>query len=393
MKIVMDFRKYSGVIGGVEQGVIQITKHITANGHSIVLLCKENILDKVRNLFADVDNLKIAPLQVNTHIMTRKNVVMDSTAIQDIAENEGADVIHFYYNWGFPVRKKAPSVLTVHDVIPFTFREAQGFFNNFVKYKPGIRKACRLNDIITTVSEFSRQDIAEKVGVPLNKIKVIHNGLRGLYPADKGFEDKLRERFHLKDRFILNVGGIHERKNIVRLIYAFSRLVNQEGYSGKLVITGKVAGAPYQDKMKRICDKAVREAGVGKRVLFTDFISERELDFFFRRADLLIYPSLYEGFGIPVLEAMKVGLPVVTSNLTAMPEVVGDAAVLIDPYSLENMTAAMSKVIHDDRLREGLKQKGFKQAQSFTWEKTSKEYLDIYEEISMSCRIEHKTLS
>lgn len=381
MKVVMDFRKYDGVVGGVEQRVIQVTRSIMTHGHSVVLLCKRNKLDEVRRLFDENSSLKIVPLNVATHIINRKNTRLDSTTIQDIAEEEKADIIHFPYNWSFPYRKKIPSVLTVHDVIPFTFREAQGFLNNRLKYKPGIRKACRLNDVIVTVSEFSRKDIAKKTAVPLQKIRVIYNGLREPNRYDRRIEDDLRKRFGIEGRFILNVGGIHERKNILRLIRAFSLLVNRRGYPGKLVITGKVTGAFYQKKMKRRCDRTVADVGMETKVVFTDFISERELDTLLRLADFLIYPSLYEGFGIPVLEAMRVGLPVITSNTTALPEIAGDSALLIDPEDIEDMTTKMAELLEDESLREQLKRKGLERSKQFTWEKTSQEYLALYREV------------
>jgi glycosyltransferase involved in cell wall biosynthesis len=382
MKMIMDFRKYDGVVGGVEQGVIQISKYCASHSHPVVLLCKEKMLDKVKTIFEGVDNLKIIPLPVDTHIVTKENIHLDSVVIQDIAESEGADIIHFFYNWSFPHKKKVPSVLTVHDVIPFTFREAQGFFYNLFKYKPSIRKACNLNEIIATVSEYSKQDISKKVGISLDKIHVIPNGLREPFPPDKDLENELKKKHGLDDRFILDVGGIHERKNIVSLIRAFSGLVSKSGYSGKLVITGKVTGAPYQEKMKRRCDRAVKDTGLDKKVIFTNFISEKELDSLFRMTDFLIYPSLYEGFGIPILEAMKMGTPVITSNVTAMPEVAGDAALYVDPYNVDEMTSAMDKLIKDKDLYNDLKQKGFKQAELFTWDRTAKSYIELYKKIS-----------
>ena len=380
MNIVMDFRKYDGVVGGVEQGVIQVSKYLSNNGHGIVLLCKQRMLDDVKNIFKDSSSLKVIPLQIDSHGITPENARLDSTVIQDIAVMEKADIIHFFYNWSFPENKKVPCVLTVHDVIPFTFREAQKLFTNLFKYKPGIRKACRLNDIITTVSEFSRQDIAQKVGPPLDKIKVVQNGLREPNPEDKDLELKLRKQFALEDdRFVLNVGGIHERKNIVRLVKSFSALVKDKGYPGKLVITGNVTGAPYQIKMKRLCNNAIRQTGMEGRIVFTDFISEEELDSLFRMADIMIYPSLYEGFGIPILEAMKMGVPVITSNVTAMPQVTDNAGILMDPYSVTDMTNAMSRLLDDSGLRNDLITKGYKRSESFTWEKAANEYLSVYE--------------
>jgi glycosyltransferase involved in cell wall biosynthesis len=239
-----------------------------------------------------------------------------------------------------------------------------------------------MNDVIVTVSEFSQRDISRKVGVPLEKIRVIHNGLREPNPFVKGVEDELRERLKITGRFILNVGGIHERKNIVRLIHAYAGLVEKTGYKGHLVITGKVSGAPYQEKMKRLIDRAVSKTEMIKRVVFTNFISERELDVLFRLGDFLVYPSLYEGFGIPVLEAMKVGMPVITSNTSAMPEVAGGAALLVDPEDIEDMTSKMEKLMLDNDLQEELRRKGLEQAKKFSWERTAKGYLEVYKTLS-----------
>jgi glycosyltransferase involved in cell wall biosynthesis len=380
MKIVMDFRKFDGVIGGVERGVIEITKYVAAQGHRVVMLCKQSRLSEVRGLFENASNIAFIPLPVLTHAMSLKNAWIDSKTIQNMAEKEGADIIHFPYNWSFPFGKKVPSILTVHDVIPFTFREAMGFFRNQFLYRPGISQACRLNDRIATVSEFSKQDIVKKVGVPADKIRVIPNGLREPLKPEERIDADLDNRFGLKDGFILNVGGIHERKNVVRLVHAFSRLVNQKEYPGKLVITGSVSGAPYQIKMKKICDAAVKEVGMEKRVVFAGFIPDEELDSLLRRADFLIYPSLYEGFGIPILEAMQVGTPVITSNLAAMPEVAGGAAVLVDPYNIKEMVSEMANLLQNNKLREELSQKGAKRARFYSWERTAEQYLELYRE-------------
>ncbi len=386
MKIVMDFRKYDGVVGGVEQGVIQITRLFSSLDNEVILLCKKKRTAEVRSLFEGANGVQVVPLDVETHVMSAKNRRLDSTTIQKIAKQEGAQVIHFPYNWSFPVKKAVPTVLTVHDVIPFTFREAQGLYTNLVKYKPGMRKACGLNDMIATVSEFSRQDISRKVGVSLKKIHVIYNGLRDPNPHDDKVEEALRERLGLGDRFVLNVGGIHERKNIPRLIHAFSALARRSGYNGKLVITGKVSGAPYQEKMKRICDGAVADAGIKERVTFSSFISERELDELFRMADFLIYPSLYEGFGMPVIEAMRAGLPVITSNTSALPEVAGGAALLVDPEDTEDMTRKMELLLSDEVLKKELIKKGQARSTSFGWEKSAHAYLALYREAASAGR-------
>ena len=378
MKIVMDFRKYDGVVGGSEQGVIQITKYVASHEHKVIMLCKERKLADVKRFFEGTPNISFIPLHVQTHVMSLKNVQLDSGKIQDIAVREGADIIHFPYNWSFPFNKKIPSVLTIHDVIPFTFREAMGWYRNVFLYKPGIRQACRLNTMIATVSKFSKSDIVKKVGVQAEKIRVIHNGLREPSPPEENIDRELDQRYGLENGYILNVGGIHERKNINGLIRAFARLIKQEGYPGKLVITGSVSGAPYQEKMMKIIDSTLISTGMQDKVVFTGFIPDTELDSLLRRAAMLVYPSYYEGFGIPILEAMRVRTPVITSNLTGMSEVAGDAAILIDPQDTNQITAEMLHLLNDQQLCETLADKGEMIAASYSWQRTSELYLDLY---------------
>jgi glycosyltransferase involved in cell wall biosynthesis len=327
--------------------------------------------------------------------MSLRNVYVDSFVIQDIARRETADIIHFPYNWSFPFRKTVPTLLTVHDVIPLTFREAQGRFTNLFLYRPGMRLATRLNDVVVTVSEFSKQDMCNKLGVPLQKVRVINNGLRNPYEPDEATVARVNQRLSLlptpnlptpnlpntNPPFILYVGGIHERKNVVGLIHAFARFVSQTGFPGKLLVTGNVSGAPYQVKMKAIHDAAVQETGMQDRVIFTGFIPDAELDCLMQQALFLVYPSFYEGFGIPVLEAMQVGTPVITSSTTAMPEVAGNAALLVDPSDINAIAEAMSRLLKDEVLRRELGEKGKQRAKGYTWEKTARQYLGLYTDL------------
>ncbi len=378
MKIVMDFRKYDGVIGGVEKGVIEIVNYLCRHDHSVVLLGKEFRINQIKSLFLDLGNLELISLSVKSHVMSRQNSRLDATTIQEIALEEGADIIHFPYNWSFPKNKKIPSILTIHDVIPFTFREAMGLYQNLFLYRHGIKKACQLNDFIATVSEFSKQEIALKTGTSLDKIRVIPNGLRLHPPYLPEREKALKNKYDLLSGFILNVGGIHERKNIPRLILAFAWFKEKSGYKGKLLITGSVSGAPYQIKMKKRCDMVLRKAGIGEDVMFTGFISNEDLDSLFRIADFFIYPSLCEGFGIPILEAMQAGTPVITSNVSAMPEVAKGAALLIDPYDINSIVEGMVKLYRDKALCGELKKRGQKRAKEYSWDRTAQMYLELY---------------
>lgn len=382
MNIVMDFRKYDGVVGGVEQVVTQIISQIAPKGHTFILLSKQNQIDRVKDLFKDIPNIKHQPLPVETHAISVKNARLDSGTIQEIAESENAPVIHFPYNWSFPRRKKAKTILTIHDVIPFTFREAMPWFQNKFIYKPALRYACRCNDVITTISEFSRQDIAAKTGTDPDRIRVIPNGFRNPYPIKKSLTQEIESQYNLQEKFVLNVGGIHQRKNIPRLIHAFALFAKQACFPGKLLITGKASGAPYQDRMRMMCDRAIVETGLRERVVFTGFVSDEELDHLLAMAQFLVYPSRYEGFGIPILEAFNVGTPVVTSNVTAMKEIAEGAAVLIDPTNVEEMAAGMKKLYNNERFCAELAEKGKKRAKQYTWDTLGEHYLGLYEELA-----------
>lgn len=377
----MDFRKFDGIIGGVERGVIEISTFLAKQGHIIVLLPKISRLSEVKELFGNISNIQYIPLQVQSHGMSLRNVFLDSFTIQKIARNESGDVIHFPYNWSFPFRKSTPTILTVHDVIPLSFREAMGLFTNLFLYRPGMRLATRLNDIIITVSEFSKEDICNKLGVPREKVRVINNGLRDPHEPSKYIEAILNAKYELGNGFILYVGGIHERKNVVGLIRAYAKFVNETSFSGKLLITGNVSGAPYQVKMKKVHEDALDETGIGGQVEFTGFIPDEHLDYLMKHALFLVYPSLYEGFGIPVLEAMQVGTPVITSNVTALPEVAGGAALLINPRNIEDISEAMIRLFRDKSLRRELVEGGIQRAKEYKWEKTAKQYFGLYTEI------------
>jgi glycosyltransferase involved in cell wall biosynthesis len=382
MNIIIDFRKYDGVVGGVEQGAIQVTRYLCSREHEVTLVCKLNRLREVQDIFDGSDDLTIVPVDVPTHEMSIRNARLDSGFIQNLAREQNADLIHFFYNWSFPFQSEVPCILTLHDVIPFTFREAMPFFTYWMYYRPGVKLACRLNDVVTTVSDFSRRDISDKVGISEDKIRVVPNGLREPAPSDEERRRRLTEEYGLQNGYVLNVGGIHERKNIPRLVRAFARLVQEQDYPGKLVITGKISGAPYQDKMREACQSTVSEVGMEDRVVFTGFVSEDDLDQLLRDAAVLVYPSLYEGFGIPVLEAMKVDTPVITSADSAMAEVSDDAAVLVDPTDVGDMKDGMGRVLNDPQLREDLVEQGREAVRPYTWEACAQRYLEVYREVA-----------
>ena len=183
------------------------------------------------------------------------------------------------------------------------------------------------------------------------------------------------EKFGVTGKFVLFVGTLQPRKNISRLIEAFSRLPQQLKEEYQLVVIGK-KGWLYEDILN-----SPKKFDVENRVLFLDYVSDEDLPTFYKKAELFVLPSLYEGFGLPVLEAMRYGCPVATSNVSSLPEAGGDAAVYFDPESIEDIKKTIENVLNDANLRDKMREKGLSHYKKFTWDKAAKEVLGVIEEV------------
>ena len=378
LKIVMDFRKYGGEMAGVEIVVYNICKYLGEHGHKTVLLTRDDRLKELKQIFSEVKNIKFIPLPVNTHMMGPYNIKLDSGLIQDIAVREQADLIHFPYNWSFPFHKRVPTVLTIHDLVPFTIRDGQPLFVNKFLYKPGVRLSAQLNDIITTVSHFSKKDIAKRTDVRKNKIRVIYNGFqefKKLEDKDKRLLRKLKKEIG-KD-YIMFVGGFKERKNVPRLIKAFAMFVRND-YPGKLVLTNRSSGSKYYEQRAKEYTRVALEEGVLDKVVITDFLPEGVLGKLMKKAKFTLYTSLFEGFGLPILESMYLGVPVITSDVTSMPEVASGGALIADPEDVDDIYENMIIAWKDKDIRRKLIRRGYQVVKKYSWEKAGKQYLDVY---------------
>jgi len=285
------------------------------------------------------------------------------------------DVYHGL-NYVLPILGDTGMVLTAYDMISFATPEWYKPISRFRVQRLLKMSAKRAHKIITG-SENSKRDIIKILGVPEEKVRVIYIGIDDVYRPinDKRKLDSVKARYNITDRFILHVGSLSPRKNIPRLIDAYSRLPAEILEEYQLVIVGKRSW-----KADEIFAK-VKQLKLEDKVVFTGFVEDSDLPLLMNRAALLAFPSLYEGFGIPPLEAMACGTPVVASNTSSIPEVVGDAALLFDPYNVEEMTVAMHRALTDEQLRSDLRQKGFERIRHFSWEKAARETLAVYEEV------------
>ena len=234
-----------------------------------------------------------------------------------------------------------------------------------------------------TVSEFSKSDIMKHLtDLDREKITVIYEAANeDFYPIDKTSAlQKVNSKFGVEGNYILTLGALDPRKNTELVIKQYIGLKNANKINERLLIVGIPKGK--QNKFHNI----VRESNFKEDVIFTDFVSEEDLAFLYNGAMIFLYPSLYEGFGMPPLEAMACGVPVITANMTSIPEIVGDAALLIDPRNGEELKGALIKLLNDEELRNRLTARGLEQAKKFAWLKMAEETLGVYERVNREPR-------
>jgi glycosyltransferase involved in cell wall biosynthesis len=266
------------------------------------------------------------------------------------------------------------SVVTIHDCIHLMFPQYLPNRAALAYARASISLAARRATRVLTVSESSKRDILRYVNADPGKIDVIYNAYDERFGVEPREEEvvRVRERFQLHDEFVLYAGNVKPHKNVERLIQAF-HLVRQRGLDHlKLVIIG--------DEVSRYAAlrRAVHKHQLHKYVRFLGYLPEETLAVMYRLAGVFVFPSLYEGFGLPPLEAMASGTPVVTSNVSSLPEVAGDAAILVDPYDPSAIADGIATVLTDERVRRDMRRKGLERASQFSWEASVRRVRDIY---------------
>jgi len=267
--------------------------------------------------------------------------------------------------------RDVPTVLTVHDLIfrhlPQHHKPLNRWYLNLT-----LPLYCRRATHIIAVSAQTRRDLSAAYRLPAEKITVIHEAADPCFcPQPPETVAAARARYRLPERYLLFVGTIEPRKNLGRLLQAFERL-HEARLTDALVIVGQ-RGWLYDDFFAALENSPARQA-----VIFPGFVPDADLPAVYAGAQALAFPSLFEGFGLPVLEAMACGTPVVCSNTSSLPEVVGEAALLVDPTDVDALADALTRVLRDDALRRELWQKGWAQVQHFTWQETARRTLAVY---------------
>lgn len=273
-----------------------------------------------------------------------------------------------------PLLGPLPGVVTIHDLTHVLFPSYHPIRRRrYLRWlmPSSLRRARR----IITVSYHTKKDLCRLFGVPEDKVRVVYNGVGSEFRVvdqPERLED-FRSRYGLPVKFVLYVGTIEPRKNLDRLIHAFD-LLRQQGVEHQLVLAG--ARGWGCEGLRQL----PTELGLEGEVCFLDFVPEADLPLLYNAADVLVYPSLYEGFGLPALEAMACGTPVVASNTSSLPEVVGSGGLLVDPYDAESLADAILQSLRSPSLREELRESGLKQAAQFTWSRAAKQTLAVFKE-------------
>ena len=270
-----------------------------------------------------------------------------------------------------------PIVVTIHDI---SFEHFSDIFTKkeMLLQRNLIPYAARKSKKILTVSEFSKDDICEKYQVSPEKVVVTYNGKSEKFNKEPLTDQEravLRERYSLPEKYILYVGNIQPRKNLKRLLHAYFKYADKAANSLPLVIVGKKAWM-YDEVFAEIEQRQWEG-----RVFFTDYVDADDLPQIYKEAEFFVYPSIFEGFGLPVLEAMACGTPVITSNITSIPEVAGDACYLVDPFSEEEICNALETFASNEEMRKACMVKGYKQAEKFNWKITAQETEKVYRQL------------
>jgi glycosyltransferase involved in cell wall biosynthesis len=348
--------------------LVQALLKVDPSNHDTLFVSRENAM-----MFPDDGprcRKKFGPaITENTNI----RVLWEHTLLPWTIRENNLDLFHGP-TFVAPFLSRIPNVVTIADMTWFTHPEAHQALKRWY-YQRLIPVSIRRARCVIAMSESTRRDIVRLVGAPKEKVVTVHCGVEASFRPNGGLVAgaDIRRTWAIAGRFILFLGVIEPRKNIPRLLQAFAEVLRR-GFDGRLVMVGP-KGWGYV-----AVARTIGELGLERHDTFTGPLSDEEVRAFLREATLFAYPSLYEGFGLPVLEAMACGAPVVTSNVSSLPEVVGDAGIMIDPLDVNALTDALDCVLSDSALRERLRQKGLEQAREFTWEATARRTLAIYED-------------
>ncbi len=282
--------------------------------------------------------------------------------------------VYHFFQFVIPRSIKGPVINTVYDMVLKIYPETMEH-SNYEKLNRELTRSCKQADLILTISENSKKEIAEFMDITKEKIQIAYPAVDHsiFYPREN--IATIKDKYGITGEYLLYLGTLEPRKNITMLIDAF-HIIAQKNRDITLVIAGK-KGWQYEDIFSKVTSLKLES-----RICFTGYVGVEDIPALYSGAVAFIFPSLYEGFGMPPLEAMACGTPVIVSNTSSLPEVVGDAGILVNPKEPENLAFEMNRLLNDTKLRQELSQKGLLRSQAFSWEDSAKKVIDIYKSLA-----------
>jgi len=313
---------------------------------------------------------------VKVPLPPRKKVPWEQVWLPRHLRSLKADLL-FSPSYSTPVLSPVKTVVTIHDI---TYEVNPKWFRPKERLKMRVLTriaAGRANHIIA-VSEATKKDLVNHYGVTPEKISVIHEASGEEFVPSSVDEKRIREKYQLKGEFFLFVGSFFSRRNLPVLVEAFQNVVKGNS-NAELLLVGQDRSYPPLG-----LDKLLAKKSLGERVKWVEYVPEADLVSLYNLATAFVYPSSYEGFGLPLLEAMACGTPVITGNSSSLPEVVGDSGILVDPENVEALASAMLQVLQNPSLRDNLAKRGMERAKHFSWRKAAKETLEVFRGVAES---------
>lgn len=317
-------------------------------------------------------NYRVRPSRFDT-INPRIRIPWEQLLAPLLLAADGATLYHGVLNV-MPVVATVPSVVTIHDISPILFPQTFRRINRMYT-KWAIRRSAKHAAQLFTVSQHAKREIVEHLRVAPERVTVTYDACDARFaPATDAELAAFRARNQLPERYLFYLGTLEPRKNIPRLVEAYAKIAHETGVP---LLIGGGKGWLYEPILRR-----VEELQLGDMLRFVGYVPQDEQHLWYGAATAFVFPSLYEGFGMPPLEAMACGTPVITSNASCLPEIVGDAALTVDPYDVDALAAAMQRVLGDAELRAQMRAAGFVQATKFSWHTTAVDTHAVYQRVS-----------
>jgi glycosyltransferase involved in cell wall biosynthesis len=350
---------------GMENYVFNLTKELKKNtAEELTLIASDNnpVIGKLPT------RVPRYPLPVYVSVVWSQAVSIQKKMFADF------DVVHNPTQFPIFTKLGKHSISTIHDITPVLFPQWHPRWRSFI-YRVSLPRLIASSDKIIAVSEQTKNDIISYYKVPGAKIAVIYEGASAVYkPLGDAVVKDIRLKYHLDFPFVLFVGNLEPRKNIPTVLKSFHQC-RKKMPNIKLVIVGKKRWM-YQDIFTTLDTFKLRDA-----VMFLDYVPHEDLPPLYNAAKVFVYVPFYEGFGLPVLEAMQCGTPVITSNISSLPEIAGDSGVMVNPLDIAGLAEKMTQLISDDHLREENIRYNLTRCRLFSWEKCAEETAELYKEV------------